>query len=68
MLFKSLIISITETEMETSKPGWFKSFPVISFFPKNSFSPLGKEEGKKEHDTNYGIFWKYLAEEMFILK
>lgn len=68
MLSRPLITSITETEMETLKPGWFQSFPVTSLFPKNIFSPLGKEEGKKEHDTNYGIFKKYLAEEMFILK
>lgn len=57
MLSRPLIISITETEMETLKPGWLKSFPVISLFPKNICSPLGKEEGKMEHDTNYGIFF-----------
>lgn len=59
MLSRSLIITVTETEteMETSKLGWFKSFLVIAlFFPNSIFYPLGKEEGKKEHDTNYGIF------------
>lgn len=54
--------------METQKPGWFKSFPVIYFFPKNTFSPPGKEEEKKKRDTYYGIFKKYLTEEMFVLK
>lgn len=37
-------------------PGGLNLFQLFLFFPKNIFSPPGKEEGKKKRDIYYGIF------------
>lgn len=37
--------------------GGLNPFQSFLFLPKEYFSPVGKEGGKKEHDTNYGIFF-----------